>query len=458
VRRWLVLAAAPWLIAATAEERAVVKWLNANAGELRTADPNLPKDDGIARLCAITDNAQIVGFGEATHGSREFFQFKDRAFRTLVETCGFRGFAIEANFAAAEAIDSWIKGAEGDPEALVAGMGFWTWDTEEVLALVKWMRSYNQTHAAKLSFFGIDIQHAAPNLGTALDFLDRIEAANDSRRQPFANYLATAQDQRTGYQYMATLADPDRQSLVRQSEELVAYLDANRERLQHAGGSDAYAAALSGATAAAWYFLMEGALRDRRFRNLRKGYDIRDRGMADLAQLASRRLPDGGRLFVWAHNAHVTKDRFEGDRLTMGRFLAEELGPSYLSIGFAFDRGSFQAVPPADPKNSGVRPKLSLMTVPTAPADHSEAVLRKAKPARWIADLRGLAPGTLAYGWFATPRPLRWTGANYSPELMANHKPIQLSSHFDVLIFVSETTRARPLKTTRERHDIVKDW
>lgn len=458
MKRWFAAAAVPLLAAAAAPDRAAERWLDANAVGLRTVDPEQPRNDGIGRLCAMTDAAKIVGFGEATHGSREFFQFKDRAFRTLVESCGFRGFAIEANFAAGEAIDDWVKGGEGDPEALVAGMGFWTWDTEEVLALVRWMRAYNLNRETKLGFFGVDIQHAAPNLLTALDFLDRVDGADPSRRHPFSGYLAAARDQRGGYRYMAALADPDRQALLAQSESLAGYIERNRERLIAAGEPDSYLAAASGAIAAAWYFLMEGAEQDRRFRNLRSGYDIRDRAMADLALMASRRLPDNGRLFLWAHNGHVTKDRFEGDRQTMGRFLSAELGSGYLSVGFAFDRGRFQAFPPADPAQSALRPKLSVMQVPAAPDDHSEAVLRRTGGQQWMVDLRTIEAGSPAYGWFAAARPLRWTGANYAPELMEKHKPIGLIASFDLLVFFSETSRARPLQNTRERQAIVKDW
>ncbi|MCA9622514.1 MAG: erythromycin esterase family protein, partial [Myxococcales bacterium] len=35
-----------------------------------------------------------------------------------------------------------LKG-EGDPVDLIRGMYFWTWRTEEVLAMVEWMRAHN---------------------------------------------------------------------------------------------------------------------------------------------------------------------------------------------------------------------------------------------------------------------------------------------------------------------------
>ena len=72
---------------------------------------------------AYIDEARVVGLGEATHGTREFFRLKHRVFQYLVERAGFRTFAIEAVFEPAIRIDRYIKGGEGDVEALVNGLG-----------------------------------------------------------------------------------------------------------------------------------------------------------------------------------------------------------------------------------------------------------------------------------------------------------------------------------------------
>lgn len=453
----IVLALAPALGGASPPDAAALDWLNENLAPLTTTDPDKQSQD-LEEVSAIIGDASVAGFGEATHGSREFFQMKDRAFRYLVARSGFRGFAIEANFAAAEAIDDWIKGGDGDPERLIAGMGFWTWDTEEVLALVKWMRTYNDVHPDKLSFYGVDIQHAAPNLLLALDYLDQYGSPDPARHAAFGAYLTAAVDQRAGYRFMAELP-PERASALReQAENLVRALETDRSMLEQKSGKDAYLTALSGASAAVWYFLMEGPREDRRFRNLKSGYDIRDRAMADLAQLALQREGEAGRLFLWAHNAHITNSRFEGDRMTLGQFLKQDIGTRYVSIGFAFDQGQFQAFPPADPSRPDFRPTLSVMSVEPAPDGFHEALLKRARSFLWIVDLRKLGTGNPAAAWLGSERQMRWTGANYSPELMAKHKPISLQRDFDALIFVSRTERARPLKNTRDRMGITNDW
>src|SRR6185295_1261754 len=60
-------------------------------------------------------------------------------------------------------VDRYVSGGEGDPAALIGGMYFWTWNTEEVLDMVKWMHDFNVREAAAKSgrhvrFAGFDMQ------------------------------------------------------------------------------------------------------------------------------------------------------------------------------------------------------------------------------------------------------------------------------------------------------------
>ena len=98
--------------------------------------------------------------GEGSHGSSEFFAFKDRLFRYLVEKKGFTIFAMEAAWGAGLNVDRYIKGGRGTAKEAVASLGFWTWDVPEVVNLVRWMRDYNAQlgRHSILSFVGVDMQ------------------------------------------------------------------------------------------------------------------------------------------------------------------------------------------------------------------------------------------------------------------------------------------------------------
>jgi len=75
--------------------------------------------DDLEPLRRLVGDARVVSLGEATHGTREFFQMKHRILRFLVERMGFTAFAIEATWPEANRLDRYLRTGEGDPAVLV---------------------------------------------------------------------------------------------------------------------------------------------------------------------------------------------------------------------------------------------------------------------------------------------------------------------------------------------------
>lgn len=131
-------------------------WIREHAIPLATVEAGHGFAD-LQPLRGLVGDARIVALGEATHGTREFFQLKHRILEFLVSELGFDVFAIEATLPEAMDVNRYVLTGEGDPERALAGMYFWTWDTEEVLALIRWMRRYNEDpgHRRKVEFYGV---------------------------------------------------------------------------------------------------------------------------------------------------------------------------------------------------------------------------------------------------------------------------------------------------------------
>jgi erythromycin esterase-like protein len=132
-------------------------WARANAIPLATAEPGHGLADMEPLRKAIGD-ARIVALGEATHGTREFFQLKHRMVEFLATRMGFTVFSIEANMPESYRLNDYVLHGKGDPRELIKGMYFWTWDTEEVLAMVEWMREFNRSGKGRIEFTGFDMQ------------------------------------------------------------------------------------------------------------------------------------------------------------------------------------------------------------------------------------------------------------------------------------------------------------
>src|SRR5205085_3617532 len=124
------------------------EWLKKHALPFDTEQAGTGFDD-LRGLSAIVGNARIVSLGEATHGTHEFFAMKHRVLEYLVENLGFTVFAIEAALPECDAINDYVVDGAGDASTALAGQHFWTWNTDEVLDMIQWMRNYNLSRGSK---------------------------------------------------------------------------------------------------------------------------------------------------------------------------------------------------------------------------------------------------------------------------------------------------------------------
>jgi erythromycin esterase-like protein len=148
----------------------VVEWIRAQAIPLRTVEAGNGFAD-MQPLKKIVGDARIVALGEATHGTREFFQLKHRMLEFLAEEMGFSIFSIEANMPEAYRLNDYVLTGRGDPAALLRGMYFWTWDTQEVLEMIRWMRAFNESGKGRVQFTGFDMQIPEVAMQIASDFV-----------------------------------------------------------------------------------------------------------------------------------------------------------------------------------------------------------------------------------------------------------------------------------------------
>ena len=186
-----VLSAKEWaaeLAAVEARHAAAVGWLKDHAIPLATVRAGSGFDD-LAPLREIVGDARVVALGEATHGTREFFQMKHRLLEFLVSGAGFTAFGIEATARSVRS-DRYALTGDGDPARALAGLYFWTWNTEEVMDLLEWMRAWNadDSHVRKVHFYGVDMQSPTRAAKVALESLAQVDGkAADALRPRLAS-------------------------------------------------------------------------------------------------------------------------------------------------------------------------------------------------------------------------------------------------------------------------------
>jgi erythromycin esterase len=151
---------APAAVPATPRASAVVAALDRAAHPLRTVEPDGDSGD-LRALDRTIGGATVVGLGEATHSSHDFFALKHRVFRRLVEEQGFRTFALEAPWSTGLRLDDYVLRGEGDPRQIMRDefqRDYLWWNNTDHLRLLEWMRAYNVRHSDDpVRFMGDDI-------------------------------------------------------------------------------------------------------------------------------------------------------------------------------------------------------------------------------------------------------------------------------------------------------------
>lgn len=417
-------------------ERAVIAppeaaaWIEATHIPLTTVEFGNGFAD-LAPLAATIGDARVVGLGEATHGSRELFQLKHRLIEYLVTQQGFTVLAFESTFGETLDIEDYVINGRGDPARALAGQGGWPWTTEEVLALVEWMREYNRTAAHEVHFLGVDMQLPDRSLRDVLGYLRRVDPA------AAAHYAASLHMATTRYDFYS-LDVPDIEAMLAEATALLARFDA-RQAVYTARSS-----------AASWRRhrqharvvrqAIEGLLLDFTVDSIAAN-NFRDAAMADNTEWILAEHP-GAKVMLWAHNAHVTRKNRFPDWIALGAHLDARLGDDYRPIALAFDEGEFQAL--------SATSRLQAFTIGSGGPEHLDGALAAHAAPISILPLGDIPAGPVA-DYFATLPRTRSISASYldaGPQ--AYLFPEQVTIGYDALAFVATTTRARPLSYSND--------
>lgn len=382
-------------------------------------------------LEGMVGSATIVGVGEATHGSSEFFTTKHRLFRYLVEHKGFTTYALEANWSAGLRLNDHVLYGKGDPRTIMREEfqeSYLIWHTREYLDLVRWMRQHNLRHPHRpVQFMGNDLAYAGPRL---FDEVTGYVAEHYPRLLPEFRRLYAASRPTGGVEetIKGNLRRPlaERRAMAHDVQRALALLERQRpgpDPVRHAWiVQHARAVAQTGTEFS--YDLFDPA-------QVGAAMRYRDQVMAENTVWWQRRT--GHRMLLSAHNGHVRLETNNPEQYpkVQGTFLREMVGDDYVSVGFTFGRGSFNALDLTDPAEA-----LRTFSVGRPARGSNEHTLERVAPNDYYLDLRTAPPAARA--WLGGTRPSRDIG-NAWP---AGPEPLRLLSSYDVLIHLHRVSAA----------------
>ncbi len=421
------------LQAQSAESRDFIDWVTEQAIDV----DDLVSSNESAYGAGIRDavgEARVVGLGESRHDTREQLLLKGGMVRFLVEEMGFRALILEESVPHAEALDEFVTTGEGDLRNIMNRLaGWYLWDTEEMIELVSWIRSFNEGRDAddQARIFGVDITAPALGVERVLVFLRSAGIDLEVNERDLGLELQEGDFWPTTWQRYSTLSDERKAALAVNYDGLINIIEQQRVLLTTQSHERDYEGHL--------WLAEVGRLGHQMFSTADRaqGGAIREHGMAQTLLRILENEMGGRRAILWAHNLHVAKSTFrmpglaEGELEPMGVELARELGDSYVAIGGSFGSGSY---PPDLPPGERSFEELDAITM--------DGALARVTTPNFLVDLRKAGPNTTATKWLEEER--LWRAQDSNAVLVPRRA-------FDLVYFVREISRSQPTPLALER-------
>ncbi len=322
-------------------------------------------------------------------------------------------------------VNDYVQTGQGDPAELLQGLYYSTWDTQEVLDMILWMRAHNENpgDAPLVSFYGFDMKYHEVAIENVIAYLGKVDPASAAKTTQlygcFRRYTTGQLESMIYAQKPAQTKTACRANL----QTVYDQLRAQQSAYEAQSSREAFAQVLQNAHLVLQAEHMYGSWED--------GFNLRDRYMAEnVVWLLDKAGPDA-KIVLWAHNGHVGTD--ETIWKPMGAHLRERYGNQMVVFGFSFCQGSFTAGTPQG--------GLTASSVAFPPENSHEYYFRSAELPRFFLNLRGLPSDSAAANWLLRSHPFRLIGSGYDPSHLEDYFVSTILPHaFDVIIYFQDTS------------------
>ena len=405
----------------------LVKALNSKLIPIKTLSPDSDYSD-LQPLKAILKDKGIVGLGEATHGTHDFFVYKHRMLEFLVKEMGYKAFVIEANFAGAQTMNDYVVYGKGNVYKGLWDMGIGVWMTQEFVDMANWLKNYNtgKPLSERVHFYGCDMQ------------------GNQAASVIFRNYLTKTKQLTpvldSGITQMAkygnTLTKDDKVQIrtaitaLRQVT-LTSLPDDSAQLFKH--DIRAVEQYMDEMDAESTFFPA-------------KSIDLRDKYMAENCAWIYNYIK-GDKMVVWAHNQHIGELKNSSGITPMGSYLKAQFKDNYYAFGFGFNSGTIRAY------NAEAK-KYQIYDVPPPVLTNSaDAIFAQCNYPNFILDFKSASTDTAINTFLNTELRSHAIGADFVSLLKNTTKYYvkqKLADVYDGIIFLRETTAATPEKVVKK--------
>ena len=394
------------------------------------------------RLILAAEDKELVLLGEASHGTHEYYLWRDKISRRLITELDFNFIAVEGDFASLYHLNRYVKNLDGAANSArevllkLDRWPTWMWANEEVMALAEWLRDHNDKipQDKKVGFYGMDVYDEWNSKKVVLDLLKTTNKA--AYRYVKDQYMCFNPHKGDSWSY-AHAVNTGKTNCATATKNVVEYVRNNRTKFSNLS-DDTY-----------FYLLQNTIVVHNAEKFYRKSvasggnasWNSRVHHMEGTVHDLLDLYGENAKGIVWAHNTHIGDAEYTNMRSTgeqyIGQLTRKRLGnENVLLVGFTTYEGRVMA-------GSSWGAPMREMTIPPAVSNSIEYELNQINEESFymIFDEEDREEKNLK----VTGN--RAVGVIYNPRVDERQfVPTIVPLRYDALFFFKKTTAVRVLK------------
>jgi erythromycin esterase len=415
--------------------------------KIRRHSLSLNDDEDLFPLLERIEDSRIVMLGEASHGTSQYYSWRARIARQLIEKKNFSFIAVEGDWPDCYKLNRFVKGypnsGKNAREVLHSFDRWptWLWANEEAARFLEWLKAHNDglPQDQRVGFYGLDVYSLWESLRSLRDNLNKLPEDTAQALEKVQSCFQPYGDEEQNYARASYyLSDSCEKEVIKLLHSIRASKNPDDDP-EVLFNSEQNAFVVK--SAEEYYRIMMHGGPD--------SWNLRDTHMMDTFDRLLKHHGDISKGMVWAHNTHIGDarftDMFDEGEVNIGQLARQRYGEDQtVLVGFASYHGTVIAGRSWDAETE-------VMEMPAARKNSWEAALHEVSAENKMLIFSGLEDE----GELVDPRGHRAVGVIYHPEResLGNYVPTIMPRRYDALLYIDETSALRPLGIAANPHE-----
>lgn len=404
--------------------------------------------DDFSPMIENLKDKKIVMIGESSHGTHEFYEWRAKISKELIEKHGFKFIAVEGDWPSCHMVNQRVQNRSKE-NPLITLSNFsrwptWMWGNQEMVDVIDWLSEWND-QGNNVGFHGLDVYSLYESIDQVKKYISEkdpsiLEAVKDfySCFDPYLHnekaYAKSLFKYPEGCAEEVTMALEEILKVNLESDE--SFFDAVQNAKIIRNAEKYYRTMITG----------------------EDSWNIRDNHMMETLERLIEFYGSEAKGIVWAHNTHIgdyrATDMLLYNQINLGGLAKRRYGDKHIAlIGFSTYKGNVIA-------SSAWDGKIERMNIPEAVEGSLEYYLHRATnfigAKQFYVEMKKVKDVEIFHDFIGH----RAIGVVYHPayESKGNYVPTIAAKRYDALIFIDETSALTPLEIHFDRDKIPETY